>query len=311
VLEIPNVRRIIFDCDPGVDDALAFILALKSKCVDISGMTTVSGNVPVDQTTLNACRVLDYFNANIPVARGASKPLRALPVYAKSIHGNDGLEDSPLLPRSSTRKLESKNAIDFIIQLVESGVRTIVATGPLTNIALAFQKNNKIMNTLEELIIMGGAIRIPGNIDSLSEFNFYVDPDAADYVLQKTEVPKVLVPLDVTHRVILTPADLADIGNTSSTGKLLKSIIPKFQKAYIDTGFAGCPLHDPLAMSFCIDPTFLKFRPLYVRVETSGSYTRGVCVPEERPWIHKQPNVSLASEVDSDRFLEYFKGIVR
>ncbi len=302
---MPDLRRIIFDCDPGVDDALALVLALNSGLVEMAGITTVSGNVSVSKTTRNACRLLDYLGLDVPIARGAGRPLKVKPRHA-SVHGTDGLGDSRLLPADSSRKVEREGATDFIVRTVESGVRTIVATGPLTNIALAFQEDCNVMNRLDELIIMGGAVRAPGNVDSLSEFNFHSDPDAADYVLQSASVPKVLVPLDVTHKVLLTPADLSEIGDSRS-GRLVKSIVGRYQKGYADSGLAGSPLHDPLAMGFCIDATFLKLQPMYLRVETSGAYTRGACVPEERPWMHKRANVRVATGVDSRRFLEYFK----
>lgn len=303
------MRRIVLDCDPGVDDALALVLALNSGRVALEGITTVSGNTAVSQTTRNACRLLDYLGVNVPVARGASRPLKVRPSHAGSVHGKDGLGDSPLLPSGSSRKTESEDAASFIVRSVDSGVKTIVATGPLTNIALAFQKDGKIMGRMEELIVMGGAIRVPGNVNSQSEFNFYSDPDAADYVLQRTTVPKVLVPLDVTHRVVLTPAGLAEIGD-SRTGMLVKSILGKYQSRHASSGFLGAPLHDPLAMGFCIDRSFLELQPMHVRVETSGTYTRGACVPEERPWMHMRPNVKVALGVGSERFLDYFKKTV-
>jgi purine nucleosidase len=299
----------ILDCDPGVDDALALVLALKSGRVKLEGVTTVCGNVPVSKTTRNACRLLDYFDEDVPVARGASRPLRAVPVRGAGVHGKDGLGDSPLLPRGSSRRPVPEDAADFIASSVESGVRTIVATGPLTNIALAFQRHGMAMSRVKRLVIMGGAIHVPGNVDSLSEFNFYADPDAADYVIQRTTVPKVLVPLDVTHRVLLTPAGLAEVGD-SAAGRLAKSIVPHYQKVYADGGIPGCPLHDPLAMGFCLDETFLELLPMYLRVEPSGAYTRGACVPEERLREHRKPNVEVALGVDSARFLEYFRQVL-
>lgn len=303
------MKRIIYDCDPGVDDALALVLALNSKRVGLQGITTVAGNVSVDQTTLNACRVLDYFGLDIPVAKGAGRPLKVPLVNSKNVHGNDGLGDSPLLGSTSARRLEPQSATDFILRSVESGIKTVVATGPLTNLALAFQKDSQTMSDLEELIIMGGALHTAGNVDSLSEFNFYADPHAADYVLQKTKVRKILVPLDATHRVILTSHDLGSLTDSPS-GKLVKSITAKYLRTHLDLGFEGCPLHDPLAMGYCIDDSFLKAKSSYVRVETEGIYTRGVCVPEERPWVKREPNVLVASEVAAEIFLDYFKKTV-
>ncbi|MGA2664833.1 MAG: nucleoside hydrolase [Nitrososphaerales archaeon] len=302
-------KRIVLDCDPGVDDALAIVLALNSGKVDLRGITTVSGNVGVDQTTLNARRLLDYLGADVPVSRGAGRPLRVPPFHAKSVHGRDGLGDSPLLSPASSRGIEPEGAAEFIVRSVESGVRTIVATGPLTNVARAFQRGGTTMDAVEQLVIMGGAVHVPGNVDSLSEFNFYADPDAADYVLQRTGVPKVLVPLDVTHRVVLTSAGLEGISD-SRAGRLVKSVFGRFRQEYAREGFKGGPLHDPLAMGYCIDETFLDLRPTMVRVETTGAYTRGACVPEERPWVDAKANVSVALGVDSERFLEYFEEVV-
>ena len=125
-------------------------------------------------------------------------------------------------------------------------------------------------------------------------------------MLQSAAVPKVLVPLDVTHKVLLTTSDLAEIGDSLS-GRLVRSIVGRYQKGYADSGLAGSPLHDPLAMGYCIDATFLELQPMLLRVETTGTYTRGACVPEERSWVNMKPNVRVAVGVDSRRFVEYFK----
>ena len=291
-----------------MDDALAIVFALNSARLELEGITTVNGNVGVNQTSLNAKRILDYFHVDIPVARGASRPLKVAPVHAKAFHGMDGLGESLLLPGRSTRKLDSRNAVDFIVDKVAAGIRTLVATGPLTNVALAFGKNPRVMNRLEELVIMGGAIHEPGNVDAASEFNFYADPDAADYVLQ-TRVPKVLIPLDATHRALLTSEDVEEIKDTIS-GKFVKSIISKYVRAELAAGRKGGPLHDPLAMGYCIDNTFVKLKPAFVRVETQGRFTRGACVTEERPWVNVTPNLSYAFDVDASRFVNYFKKAV-
>jgi purine nucleosidase len=296
------LKKIILDCDPGVDDALAIVLALNSGKIELEGITTVNGNVGVDQTFLNAHRILDYFKIDVPVARGASRPLKAAPVHAESFHGRDGLGDSILLPPGA--KTRSKNAIDFLLQSVDSGLKTIVATGPLTNIALAFQKDSEVMNKLEALIIMGGAIHEPGNVDSVSEFNFYADPDAADYVLH-TKVPKILVPLDATHKALLTRSAVQEMKNTAS-GKFVKSIIAKYLGAELAQGIGGAHLHDPLAMGYCIDRSFVKLQSAFLRVETQGKYTQGACVVEERPWVQYVPNAKYAWDVDSKRFVDYF-----
>lgn len=306
------MKKILYDCDPGIDDALAMILAIKSGIVDLAAVTTVHGNSSLEKTTNNALRLLEYFNQNVPVGIGADKPLR--PEETKeidetrkvSVHGNDGMGDSVLLPPKAKRKPDSK-AVDLILKNIKQGVTTIVATGPLTNIAQAFQKDKKTMSSLKELIIMGGVILKPGNIDRLSEVNFYFDPYAAHYVLNQPGIKKVLVPLNVTHKVILTPEHLKKIPDTTS-GKLVKSIVRKYQEFYIGNGFLGCALHDPLAMAYAINPGFLKLIPMNIQVERKGEYTKGMCVPELRKKMQSQtrPNVLVAQEVDSKRFLDYF-----
>jgi purine nucleosidase len=298
------LKKIILDCDPGVDDALAIVLALNSGKIELEGITTVNGNVGVEQTFLNARRILDYFEIDIPVARGASRPLKVAPIHAESFHGNDGLGDSRLLPPGAKPRPKQKNAVDFLIQSVASGLRTIVATGPLTNIALAFQKDAKVMEQLEELVIMGGAIHEHGNVDTVSEFNFYADPDAADYVF-RTKIPKVLVPLDATHRALPTPSAVRKIKDTPS-GKFGKSVLAKYLHAELAEGNGGAHLHDPLAMGYAIDKSFVRVKSAFIRVETQGKYTRGACVVEERPWVKSTPNAKYAWDVDSKRFVEYF-----
>ena len=298
------MKRIIYDCDPGVDDGLAILLAINSQKLQVEGITTVHGNSPIEKTTNNALRILDYMDSDIPIVKGASKPLKVPRINAESIHGNDGLGDSKLLPKKSKRKYKT-NGSKFISDQIKNGVRTIVATGPLTNIALAFQRYPKTMNELEELIIMGGCFHMMGNIDRLTEFNFGADPHAADYVLQQ-DVKKIIVPLNVTHQVVLTRQKLDQIKDTKS-GKLAKSIDKNYQKVYMRSGYKGNPLHDPLAMGYAIDRSFLKLTTLNLRVETEGKYTKGVCVPEERPWMSKiKPNAYVALKVDSKRFLNYF-----
>lgn len=303
------MKKIIYDCDPGIDDALAIILALKSGIISIEAITTVFGNSPVEITTNNALRLLEYLNKEIPVGIGAEKPL-SLDLHnlerAKSVHGKDGLGDTPLLLKKANRKSDYK-AVELILKKIKQGVRTIVATGALTNIADAFKKDPKTMNLLKELIIMGGVILRPGNIDRLSEANFYSDPHAADFIINQN-IKKILIPLNVTHQTILTKNHLNQIPN-SKTGMLVKSIVKNYQDFYIkNSNLPGCPLHDPLAMGYAINPGFLKLTPMNLKVETQGKYTRGVCVPELRKKMISQtkPNILVAKDVNIKAFLDFF-----
>lgn len=308
---------IVYDCDPGVDDGLAIILALNSKKIELKGITTVYGTSLIAQTTLNACRILDYLEKDIPVSRGADRPLKASLYKSEGkvessdtgIHGRDGFGDSPLLVNNTDRKLEKEKAEDFIIKKIKEGIRTLVATGPLTNIALAFHKNPNIMNKLDKLIVMGGVINSTGNIDRLSEFNFFADPHAADYVLNTAKTRIILLPLNVTHKVIFTRKQRERLKETR-TGKIAKSMLEVYQNNYISSGFKGNPLHDPSAMMYLEEPSLFKLVPMNLRVETKGKYTRGVCVPENRPWIKTNPNVFVAMKVKKGGFLKEFKHLI-
>jgi purine nucleosidase len=307
------MKNIIYDCDPGVDDALAIILALKSKKIKFDAITSVYGNSSVEQTTLNVLRILNYFNDEInykiSVAKGASRPL----VYpkmnfniAKSVHGIDGLGDTNLFSKNIKISCDT-DAVSLILQKIKEGTRILVATGALTNIAKAFQKDSKTMHLLKEIVIMGGAIKEPGNIDRLSEANFYSDPHAADYVL-KQKVKIIIIPLDATHKAIFTPKMSKSIPN-SKTGKLIKKITKKYQEFYMKVSkFKGNPLHDPLARAYVINPNFVKLVPMNLCVEMQGKYTRGTCVPELRSKrINKtKSNVCVAMDVKSKEFLDYF-----
>ena len=291
------MKEIIYDGDFGVDDGLALILALNSGVVDVKAVTTVNGNTSSENAARNATRILNYLGKkNVPV--NAMMPSTAL-YSGKEVHGEDGMGDS-FLPKYE-RAIEPWSFFDVVTQ-ASKGARTLVATGPLTNVAETLKR----FPGFDEVIIMGGAINVPGNIDRRSEFNFYADPQAANYVLTKTPgIRKVLVPLDVTDHTLLTPEHLKRIRNTKS-GKLARSIVKGYHDFYKSRGFDGNPLHDPLAMGYAIDPTFLELEEMDVRVETKGEYTRGMCVVEERGWMKKYNNVFVATKVERKEFLEYF-----
>ena len=304
------MKNVILDCDPCVDDALAILLALNSDNVGIEGITTVHGNTTLDQTTKNALRVLDYFGRlDIPVAAGASNPLLCEVHNAENVHGKDGLGDvSNIVPYSTRREIETP-AHQYIIDRVSSGaVKTIVATGALTNIALAFDNNPEVMNTLDELVIMGGAFRHPGNVSPVAEANFYADPEAADYVLAQ-DVKKIIIPLDVTHQVILTPELVKSIPDNRS-GIFVKSIVKRYQNFYMNVwALKGNPLHDPSAIGYVINPDFLALEQFQANVETLGKHTRGMMIVEQRAGlagINAKPNAYIATAVKAKEFMDYF-----
>src|SRR5512146_1307576 len=201
-------KRILFDTDPGIDDACALLLALASPELSVEGIGVVHGNCSVEQATKNALSVLELASAShIPVAKGCALPLVQPSLLAPETHGDTGLGYAQL-PEPRTQPI-ARHAIDFLIEtiLASPGEITLVAIGPLTNVALAIRQEPRLVNALRELIIMGGAIRSEGNTTALAEFNTYVDPHAA-HIVYHAGIPTTLVPLDVTYQCILTPHDV-------------------------------------------------------------------------------------------------------
>ena len=305
-------KPILIDTDIGVDDAMALILALNSPELSVKAITTVAGNIEVMKCTRNVERILDLLNIRDRpiVAQGASRPLRLPLVKASEVHGRDGLGDVPArLPRP--RKLKHPRAVETILQCCDQyGSRlTIVAIGPLTNLALAWKKNPRVMRKVGRIVTMGGAIRVPGNTGPVAEFNYFVDPDAAHIVLNST-LPVILIPLDVTHQVMVMRKEMEFRAKRRASRAALA--ILEFTKSYmeyhLDTqGFNGGYLHDPMAVGVAIDPSLVKIRNVHVDVESKGVFTRGMTVTDLQE--HHNPSqrtVDVAVAVDRERFLKLF-----
>jgi len=240
------LKRIIYDGDPGIDDALAILLALRSREVKLEAITTVGGNVTVELATQNALRILELVgDEDVRVAKGYEHPgLRTV----SNFHGEDGLGNTGLPPPSRTA--EETNAVDLMISEIkrEKHGISLVTAGPLTNLAEAVEKDSGIEDYVREVIVMGGAIRVPGNVTPAAEFNIYTDPEAAQTVFA-SDLPITLVPLDVTTQAVLRPDHLAKIEAADTE---LTSFIGRMVRYYMDAsrrfeGLDGCYLHDPRA----------------------------------------------------------------
>lgn len=322
------MKKIIHDCDTGIDDALAILLSIKSKKLDIIGISTVAGNSSVINSTHNTLRVLRLLGSDIPVYKGADHPLNYDLIEAGHVHGKDGMGDSslPLIGEDDLlTSIKKESACEFIIEssLKYKGL-TIVTTGPLTNLALAILSGDLRKENIEEVIVMGGAINRPGNITKSAEFNIYVDPHSANVVF-KSGLPITLVPLDITHEVILTPKFLEKrFPDTGEVSRFVKEIIKHYNKFYINIGEKGCPLHDPLAMGICIDKNFVtEFQPMKVYIgEEFESYLHEgrISLPSEE-LIRGQTiverikgevageldtNANVCLKVNSEKFLDFF-----
>lgn len=303
-------KDIIIDCDVGIDDALAIMFALGSKELRIRAITTVCGNAEVEKTSKNALRVLEAFEAgDIPVARGHSRPLKRELYTAGYVHGSDGLGDSNLPePRL---KLDARHAVDVIIDEARQGALHLVCLGPLTNLASALGKAPSLAKDLEDVTIMAGAFGLTpygfGNVTPVSEFNAYVDPEAAKIVFN-SGLRLTIVGLDVTTdpTATLTRRNYEKIvALPRRAAKFLKRIGENVLESW-----GSFSLHDPMTVAYVVDPTLLEVREYPVDVETEGTIARGQTVADKRPWpevVKFKGRAKVATSVDGRRFLDTFE----
>ncbi|MBB3388792.1 purine nucleosidase [Rhizobium sp. BK275] len=301
-------RKIIIDTDPGQDDAAAIMLAFGSpEELDVLGITTVAGNVPLSLTSRNARIICELCKRiDIKVFAGADRPIARKLVTAEHVHGKTGL-DGPTLPEP-TMPLQAQHSVDFIIETLRrepEGTVTLCTLGPLTNIGMAFQKAPDIITRTRELVMMGGGFFEGGNITPAAEFNIYVDPEAADIVF-RSGVPVVMMPLDVTHQ-LLTRKDrvkrMAEIGTPPA--KAMVEMLEFFERFDIEKyGSDGGPLHDPTTVAYLLKPELFKGRDCNVEIEVTSELTVGMTVVD---WWHvtdRKRNAKVMRHVDADGFFD-------
>ncbi|MCK1994968.1 nucleoside hydrolase [Peribacillus muralis] len=299
------MKPIIFDVDTGIDDALAMAYALHSPELEVLGFTTCFGNVAVEDATRNTLAVLEQLNQHIPVYSGANQTLKRgeKKKYPKHVHGEDGLGNT--LKGQPSLQAAHESAVDFIINQVKSRPQeiTVIAVGPLTNIALAIKKSPEIMSLVKEVIIMGGAVKVPGNVNPFAEANIISDPDAADLVLS-SKLPVTLVGLDVTMKTCLPKSKLDDWRATGmESAQFFAKMTDHYMKAYDSShpGLGGCALHDPLAVGVAIDSGFVSTELMDVKVVTEGEETgRTIGEPD------RKSSIRVCTEVDANRFVKHF-----
>jgi inosine-uridine nucleoside N-ribohydrolase len=315
------MERILLDTDTGVDDALAIILALHSPDLKVEAITTVSGNVHVDFCTRNLMLTLEVMDlCEYPiVAKGESQPLIKPLVTAAHVHGSDGLGDvTKLLAPDGSRcypepelELATTPAVDLIINLAGQypNELVLVPVGPLTNIAKAMDKNPERMRKIKEIVLMGGAFETYGNVTTTAEFNIFVDPHAAQQVLD-FGVPITIVPLDVTHQVILTSERLkAEIGERSDKLSQFLRDATRTSMAYHHQheGFHGIYIHDALPIGLLTQSDLFETTDAFVQVETSGHLTQGMTIADlRRGQPRPKPNARVCVGVNAEGFIEHF-----
>jgi purine nucleosidase len=294
--------KVIMDCDPGHDDAIAILLAAANPKIEIKAITTVAGNVEVEKTTTNALKVCEIANLhNIPVAKGAAKPLFRKRESAPEIHGDSGM-DGPQLPNPK-RTIVDEHAVDLIIRelLNSDGDIVLIPTGPLTNIAMAMIREPKIIPKIKEIILMGGGTF--GNWTPAAEFNIFVDAEAAKIVFE-SGAPITMFGLDLTHQVQATEETVerfSRIGNKVSD--FVVELLKFFMKTYREVfGFEGAPIHDACCVAYVIDPTIFKTKKVRVDIETKGEFTYGMTCVDLLGVTKRTPNVNFAEKVDIEKF---------
>ncbi len=299
-------RKIIIDTDPGQDDAVAILLALASREeLDVLGITAVAGNVPLALTQRNARIVCELAGRpDMRVFAGADAPIHRALVTAEHVHGKTGL-DGPPVP-DPDMDLQAQNAVDFIIEtLMEHppGTVTLVPIGPLTNIALAFEKAPEIVPRVAEIVLMGGAYFEVGNITPAAEFNIYVDPEAAEIVF-KSGVPLVVMPLDVTHKALTSRARVeAFRAMGTETGRMVAAWTDFFERFDMEKyGSEGAPLHDPCTIAYLLKPDLFSGRHINVAIETQSDLTRGMTVADWWRVTDRAPNAMFIGDLDAEGY---------
>jgi purine nucleosidase len=320
-------RKIIFDTDPGTDDAMALMLALNSPELDVRAVTVVPGNVTAKQGLENALRMMSLANrCDIPIAAGAQHPLFQKLITAEFWHGKNGLANIELPP--SKCKVDGRYGPDLIIEMVHAAPHeiTLVPVGPLTNIALAVEKDPSIVPLVKEVILMGGSIT-GGNVNAAAEANIYNDPEAAQIVFQ-AGWPLTMVGLDVGDKTLFSAKYLAQLGQTHGP---VNDFIYQVAHYLIDLsaqfGESGTPMYDPLAVGVAIDNTLVKAPAMHVDVETRGDFTRGETVANRRGYVERnvlhgdryviegadkvEPNAKVCTDVEADRFMQLYVSRIR
>lgn len=304
-----GARRILFDTDPGVDDSMAILLAFNSPEIRVEGFSTVFGNTEVEVTTQNAVRLRELGNhSELPVAMGAGKPLtRPFKGTGWMVHGRNGLGgvDYP----EPQGKPESRRGAQLIIDTVMAspGEITLVPLGPLTNVALAVSLEPRIAQNVREVVLMGGAATVPGNVSSVAEANIQNDPEAARIVFH-AGWPVTMVGLDVTTKSLMTQEYMDHLKSANNPyTDFIYAITQHYMSFYQGFGTPGFYVHDSSAVAYVIDPTLFTTQKVYVDVECQSAHHSGQTVADWRGQRGEEPNVNVCLDVDNKRFLELYR----
>lgn len=299
-------RKVIIDCDPGIDDSLAILLALNSPELEVLGLTVCSGNVPANLGAKNALKALQMCSSlDIPVYIGEELPLKRKLITAQDTHGEDGIGEN------FYEDVDAKilyDGVDFIVDTLNKNKDvSIIALGPLTNIAKALIKDKKAFNNLDEFVSMGGTYKSHGNCSPVAEFNYWVDPHAAEYVYKNLPKKIHMIGLDVTRKIVLTP-NIIEFMN--KLDKDISKYITEITRFYIDfhwnqEGIIGCVINDPLAVAYFIDKNLCSGFDSYVEVVEEGKAI-GQTIVDAYDFYKEKHNAHILTEVDEKAFMKMF-----
>ncbi|WP_312369616.1 ribonucleoside hydrolase RihC [Lachnoclostridium sp.] len=302
-----NKRPIIIDTDPGIDDALAIAIALYANELDVKLVTTVAGNVGIDKTTYNALRLLKFFEKeSIPVAVGADRPLIRPYEDASYIHGKSGMEGYDFEDPTVTPIAENAvNAMRNIIMESKEPI-TIVAIGPLTNVALLIKVYPEVKENIKEVVMMGGSLT-RGNKGVMSEYNVGVDPEAA-YILFHSGLNITMVGLDIGLKALVLPEDSEEIKTMNKTGEMAYCLFKTYRGGSFNTGLK---MYDSTAIAYLLAPEIYEVVDTYVDVELAGSMTAGCTVVDLKGYLKQPNNAKVCIDVDANKFRDWFKESIR
>lgn len=305
-------KKIILDCDPGHDDAVAIMLAAAHDDIEILGITCVAGNATLQNTRLNALKVCSLIGkTEIPIFSGADKPLHYDLVTAEHVHGKSGLDsDGPKINIKNGYEIQEMHAVDFIINSCHQNKDPIYLCplGPLTNIALALKKDPTIKSKIKEIVFMGGAAMCLGNITPAAEFNIYVDPHAANIVLN-SGIKNVMFGLDVTHKVNVNNKIINDIKDNNNKSSILFADLMNFYSKTHREVFEidESPLHDPCVVGYIINENIFSGKFVNVQVEEDSKLTRGKTVTDWVKVTNRQPNCHVMIDANPEEFFSILK----
>ena len=295
-------KEIIIDTDPGIDDAVALAIALYSEEIDVKLITTVAGNVGLDQVTSNTLKLLNHFEKKVPVAAGSASPLIIEAIDASDVHGASGMEGYDFEEPSHDLLLE-EHAVNAMYQVIMENERpiTLVPIGPLTNIALLLKMYPEVKHGIAEIVLMGGSAS-RGNKGVMSEYNIHFDPEAAKIVFS-SGLPIVMVGLDVGMKALVLPEDSEKMKAMNEVGKVMHCLFKYYRGGSMKTGLK---MYDSCAMAYLLKPDMFEVVETFVDIELNGGLTKGCTVVDLRGYLGQPNNAKVCIDIDSERFRIWF-----